>query len=294
MSWLDQSLEFRVEQAARRLGQAGQAAGGPDYRGFRSRAERLTELLIGAMFPRHAADAIACRDALAQAVELLEACLKPVIPLSQQPERIIRALLDRLPEVQRQLQTDLEAAYAGDPAATSLDEILLCYPAFTAIGTYRLAHILYCQHVPLLPRVMTEYAHRLTGIDIHPGAVIGDSFFIDHGTGVVIGETTTIGCRVKLYQHVTLGAKSFDVGENGALIKGIKRHPDIGNRVVIYSGATILGGDTRIGDDCVIGGNVWLTHSVEAGKMVLARAAVTDASVTRDLAAGPIWDRAAP
>ena len=132
---------------------------------------------------------------------------------------------------------------------------------------------------------MTEYAHRLTGIDIHPGARIGDSFFIDHGTGVVIGETTTIGENVKLYQHVTLGAKSFDVGEDGTLVKGIKRHPDIGDRVVIYSGATILGGNTHIGNDCVIGGSVWLTHSVEAGKMVLARTAVTDSSLTRDITA---------
>ena len=170
-------------------------------------------------------------------------------------------------------------------AARSIDEIILCYPAFLAISTYRLAHVLYRERIPTLPRVMTEYAHRLTGIDIHPGAQIGDSFFIDHGTGVVIGETTTIGENVKLYQHVTLGAKSFDVGEDGTLVKGIKRHPDIGDRVVIYSGATILGGSTHIGNDCVIGGSVWLTHSVEAGKMVLARTAVTDNSLTRDITA---------
>ena len=139
---------------------------------------------------------------------------------------------------------------------------------------------------------MTEYAHRLTGIDIHPGATIGDSFFIDHGTGVVIGETTTIGRGVKLYQHVTLGAKSFEVGEDGAPVKGIKRHPDIGDRVVIYAGATILGGKTHIGSDCVIGGSVWLTHSVEAGKMVLARAAVTDAPLTRDIMSDPVLESA--
>ncbi|MBR7010554.1 MAG: serine acetyltransferase, partial [Oscillospiraceae bacterium] len=151
---------------------------------------------------------------------------------------------------------------------------------------YRLAHVLYQERIPTLPRVMTEYAHRLTGIDIHPGARIGDSFFIDHGTGVVIGETTVIGKNVKLYQHVTLGAKSFAAEPDGSLVKHLKRHPQIGDRVVIYAGATILGGDTFIGDDCVIGGSVWLTHSVPAGKMVLARAADTDASITRDIPEG--------
>ena len=139
---------------------------------------------------------------------------------------------------------------------------------------------------------MTEYAHRLTGIDIHPGATIGESFFIDHGTGVVIGETTVIGKNVKLYQHVTLGAKSFAVGEDGTLVKGIKRHPDIGDRVVIYAGATILGGETRIGNDCVIGGSVWLTHSVPAGKMVLSRATVMDPPLTRNLEENPTLDSA--
>ena len=124
--------------------------------------------------------------------------------------------------------------------------------------------------VPLLPRMMTEYAHRLTGIDIHPGASVGSHFFIDHGTGIVIGETTTIGHHVKLYQGVTLGAKSFDLDPDGNPVKGVKRHPDIGNHVIIYAGATILGGQTVIGDGCVIGGNVWLTHSVPAGETVLA------------------------
>ena len=138
---------------------------------------------------------------------------------------------------------------------------MLAYPAFEAISIYRLAHRLYELAVPLIPRMMTEYAHRITGIDIHPGAKIGKYFFIDHGTGVVIGETCTIGDHVKLYQGVTLGAKSFALDEQGNPVKGIKRHPDIGNNVIIYAGATILGGDTVIGDDCVIGGNVWLTHS---------------------------------
>ncbi|MBR1672616.1 MAG: serine acetyltransferase [Fretibacterium sp.] len=185
------------------------------------------------------------------------------------PDTYIARLLLRLPAIQETLWTDILAAYQGDPAARGVDEVVLAYPAFTAIGAYRIAHELYLMDVPMIPRIMTEYAHQLTGIDIHPGARIGESFFIDHGTGVVIGETTTIGHRVKLYQNVTLGAKSFEAAPDGSLVKGIKRHPDIGNDVVIYAGATILGGDTVIGDHCVIGGNVWLTRSVEAGSTVL-------------------------
>ena len=253
----------------------------PDCRGLRTEAERFTDWTIGALFPRFSANQAMKESLLERAVERLERILTRIV-VSTRSESVIRTFLENLPEVKRQLQTDLLAAYQGDPAANSIDEIILCYPAFTAISTYRLAHILYRENVPLLPRMMTEYAHRLTGIDIHPGAVIGDSFFIDHGTGVVIGETATIGCNVKLYQHVTLGAKSFEMGENGALIKGMKRHPDIGDRVVIYSGATILGGETHIGNDCVIGGSVWLTHSVPSGKTVLARAAITDAPLTKD------------
>lgn len=254
-----------------------------DYCGFRARVEKLTDLLIHVLFPRHAPQDTDRQSNLESAVELLSSCMDTILPSSPLPAVAISALLASLPEIRRQLETDLQAAYAGDPAARSLDEIILCYPAFTAISTYRLAHILYREQIPLLPRVMTEYAHRLTGIDIHPGATIGDYFFIDHGTGVVIGETTTIGEHVKLYQHVTLGAKSFDVAADGTLVKGVKRHPDIGDRVVVYSGATILGGETHIGSDCVIGGSVWLTHSVEAGKMVLARAAVTDTPLTKDV-----------
>ena len=260
-----------------------------DRRGLRLEVERLTELLIDVLFPRFASSETSREARLEQAVELLEHTLER-ISSSLRSEEIVRSLLENLPEVERQLKSDLVAAYQGDPAAKSIDEVILCYPAFTAISTYRLAHILYRENVPLLPRMMTEYAHRLTGIDIHPGASIGDSFFIDHGTGVVIRETTTIGTNVKLYQHVTLGAKSFEVGEDGTLVKGIKRHPDIGDRVVIYSGATILGGETQIGNDCIIGGSVWLTHSIPAGKMVLARAAVTDAPLTKELMTCPILD----
>ena len=282
---MEHGTDALIREAAEKLDRTETEAGQPaqDFCGFRRRAEQMTDLLIEALFPRHAEAPISREETLRQAMALMDSCLRNVLPATARPEGVLRSLLSRLPEIRRQLGTDLEAAYRGDPAARSLDEIILCYPAFTAISTYRLAHVLYQERIPTLPRVMTEYAHRLTGIDIHPGATIGDSFFIDHGTGVVIGETTTIGRDVKLYQHVTLGAKSFAVGDDGTLVKGIKRHPDIGDRVVIYSGATILGGNTHIGNDCVIGGSVWLTHSVEAGKMVLARAAVTDSSLTRDI-----------
>ena len=203
-----------------------------------------------------------------RAYDALTRCLTCVCENESEASRKALELIDSLPGILEILKTDIRAGYEGDPAAKSIDEIILTYPAFQAISIYRMAHKLYQMNIPLVPRMMTEYAHRITGIDIHPGATIGPYFFIDHGTGVVIGETTTIGEHVKLYQHVTLGAKSFEVGEDGTLVKGIKRHPDIGDRVVIYAGATILGGETVIGDDCVIGGNVWLTHSIPAGETV--------------------------
>ncbi len=273
----------RVAAAALVLAENGHSEEDRSFRGFRQNAEQLTDRLIAAMFPSYAAASLSRESALLEAAELLSVCLDRVLPQGRDPEQVVDRLFHALPEVQRQLRTDLVAAYEGDPAAASVEEIILCYPAFPAIAAYRLAHMLYLEKVPLLPRMMTEYAHRTTGIDIHPGATIGDSFFIDHGTGVVIGETTTIGKNVKLYQHVTLGAKSFELGPDGNPVKGIKRHPDIGDRVVIYAGATILGGQTCIGSDCVIGGSVWLTRSVEAGKMVLASAAVTEGHLTRDI-----------
>lgn len=177
-------------------------------------------------------------------------------------DEIVMDLINKLPEIREILQTDIQAAYNGDPAALSLEEILFSYPSIIAITIHRIAHELYEAGVPIIPRIMSEHAHSLTGIDIHPGAKIGEYFFIDHGTGVVIGETSTIGKNVKIYQGVTIGAKSFPLDENGNPIKGIKRHPDIGDNVVIYAGATILGGDTVIGHDSVIGGNIWLTQSV--------------------------------
>jgi serine O-acetyltransferase len=170
-------------------------------------------------------------------------------------------LLARIPEIRDRIALDIEAAFVGDPAAQFAEEIILAYPGLQAIAVQRLAHVLYRKDIPVVPRVMTEYAHSRTGIDIHPGAVLGERFFIDHGTGVVIGETTTIGNHVKVYQGVTLGAKSFEQDAEGKILKGTKRHPDIGDRVTIYSGATILGA-VSIGDGSVIGGNVWLTDDV--------------------------------
>jgi len=179
-------------------------------------------------------------------------------------------LLRRLPEVRKVLEQDVEAAYKGDPAARSHHEIIFSYPGLEAITTYRVAHELYSLGVPFIPRMMTEFAHSKTGIDIHPGARIGPGFFIDHGTGVVIGETCDIGIGVKLYQGVTLGALSFTKDDDGALLKGsYKRHPTLKDGVVVYANATILGGQTILGERAVIGSNVWLTESVPPDTTVL-------------------------
>jgi serine O-acetyltransferase len=177
----------------------------------------------------------------------------------QQAAEIVAAFLDRIPAVREILATDVQAAFDSDPAAKSTDETIFCYPGLFAISIHRLAHEFYNLDVPLLPRIMSEYAHSLTGIDIHPGAKLGHSFFIDHGTGVVIGETTETGSNVKLYQGVTLGALAPHFGQ---MLRGQKRHPTIEDDVTIYAGATILGGDTTIGKGSVIGGNVFLTASV--------------------------------
>ena len=171
-------------------------------------------------------------------------------------------VLSRFPELRKLIQTDVTAAYHGDPAARSIEEIILAYPCVLVISLQRFAHVLHTLGVPLLPRMITEYAHERTGADLHPGAEIGTHFFIDHCTGVVIGETARLGNHVKLYQGVTLGAKSFEVDTAGNPVKGVKRHPDIGENVTIYAHATILGGDTHIGAHSVIGGNVWLLESI--------------------------------
>ena len=174
------------------------------------------------------------------------------------------AFISQLPEIREKLHTDVIAAYNGDPAAKSFGEVIFCYPSIRAISNYRIAHALLLLEVPLIPRIITEMAHSETGIDIHPGATIGNYFTIDHGTGVVIGETATIGTNVKMYQGVTLGAKSFPLDEDGNPIKGIPRHPHIGKNVIIYSNSTILG-TISVGDGAVIGGNLWVDKDVPAG-----------------------------
>lgn len=268
--------------------------GGFSGYGMKSKLKQLIWLLRCAMYPNIYSESLVRPQAarafvtsrLQQAAELLSEMCASVMTATctqqnkgtpvcdacaEKADRAVCDFMDSLCEIARVLNTDIQAAYEGDPAARSFEEILLAYPAFEAISIFRLAHRLYELQVPLLPRMMTEYAHQHTGIDIHPGASIGEYFFIDHGTGVVIGETTVIGHHVKLYQGVTLGAKSFDNDENGNPVKGVKRHPQVGNHVVIYAGATILGGDTVIGDGCIIGGSVWLTHSVPAGQVVYNR-----------------------
>lgn len=241
-----------------------------NYEAYKNNIEKGLNYFINAMFPGYAGKPE--EPSIGEDIEThyLRGGYTCMIKVGLAEEKALE-LVRRIPSVYKMLQEDVVAAYRGDPAAKSVDEIILAYPAFLAIAAYRVAHELYLMKESVIARLMTEYAHRKTGIDIHPGATIGKRFFIDHGTGVVIGETTTIGHDVKLYQHVTLGAKSFDTAPDGSLVKGIKRHPDIGNNVVIYSGATILGGDTKIGNNCVIGGNVWLTESVVSGETVLAR-----------------------
>ena len=244
----------------------------------------IVEALCGALFPMrlgppdlqqenedffvgHTLD-IALRGLLEQVrIEVRHAGSDQPDVSSRQATAILRDFAAALPGIRRALDSDVEAAYRGDPAARSVDEVLLCYPGVLAVIHHRLGHQLYRLGVPLLARMVAELAHSVTGIDIHPGAQIGDGFFIDHGTGVVIGETAIIGSRVRLYQAVTLGAKRFPVGDDGQLQKGLPRHPIVEDDVVIYAGATILGRVT-IGRGSVIGGNVWLTRSLPPGSYV--------------------------
>ncbi|MBW1882038.1 MAG: serine acetyltransferase [Deltaproteobacteria bacterium] len=200
---------------------------------------------------------------------LHELLLQVDLPPRQSAEEITIRFVASLVEMRTMLSLDVEAAYDGDPAAKGYDEIVVAYPAIRALAIHRIAHQLSNYGVPLLPRIMSEYAHDRTGIDIHPGAQIGERFFIDHGTGVVIGETAVIGDRVRLYQGVTLGATSL---RDSSSLRGKKRHPTIEDDVTIYAGATILGGETVIGEGSIIGGNVWLTQSVPKGSRVMAEA----------------------
>jgi serine O-acetyltransferase len=187
-------------------------------------------------------------------------------------EQVVLSLFQRLPQIRATLNQDLVAAFEGDPAAKSIEEIIFSYPAVQAITAHRVAHELYVAGVPIIPRIISEYAHSRTGVDIHPGARIGPRFFLDHGTGVVVGETSVIGSNVKIYQGVTLGALSTRRTDHTGALRSDKRHPTIEDNVTIYAGATILGGETVIGAGSVIGGNVWLTQSVPPGSKIFGRA----------------------
>lgn len=198
--------------------------------------------------------------------------------------------VERVPDVRERLAAEVQAAYDGDPAAEGLAEIILAYPGLLAVTIYRFAHELYEMEVPLMPRIMGEHAHQLTGIDIHPGAKIGRSFFIDHGTGVVIGETAEIGDNVKIYQGVTLGALSFAKDERGRIIRGTKRHPTVGHNVTIYANAIVLGGNTKVGDGAVLGGSVFVTQSVAGGHQVAIAPPSLRVRPPVDPQADPSWD----
>ena len=245
--------------------------------------QRLREVLFPGYFTREKLDPVNLAYSMGQTVSVLFDQISEQIchsvrhdcfrynqdcsECAQTANEVSLAFLESVPELREILATDVAAVYAGDPAAKSTDEIIFSYPGIFALMVYRVAHKLHILAVPLLPRIMTEYAHSITGIDIHPGAEIGEGFVIDHGTGVVIGETTVIGARVQLYQGVTLGAKSFPLDDDGNPIKGIARHPVVEDDVVIYSGATILGRVT-IGRGSVIGGNVWLTRNVPPDSLI--------------------------
>ena len=202
-----------------------------------------------------------------ETTELCQDC--PRSALMKQAENIVDEFLAEIPTLREYLATDMEAAFCGDPAACGSEEIILSYPGIYAVTTYRVAHELWKRKVPLIPRIFTEHAHSVTGIDIHPGATIGKYFFIDHGTGIVIGETTEIGDNVKIYQGVTLGGLSTRKGQE---LKGVKRHPTLGNNVTIYSGASVLGGETVLGDNVTVGGNTFVIHSIPSNTRVSARA----------------------
>ena len=284
MSSLNEWMRSEARETAKKLARINsdevlrKAAGGF---GMRQRANALLETIKAALFPSlYEAGAVSDTHLTALAEERLYTASEQLLSIAYdltdpwEAESITLAFMQRVLHIREMLTTDLEAAYLGDPAARSVEEILLSYPSVEAVSTYRIAHELFVLKLPMVPRIMTEAAHAKTGIDIHPGATIGDHFFIDHGTGVVIGETCVIGNNVKLYQGVTLGAKSFQLDENGNPVKGVKRHPNIEDDVVIYAGATILGGDVTVGRGSVVGGNAWITASVPPNSLVFNPAPV--------------------
>ena len=241
--------------------------------------KEMRQLMFPAYFGDSALMTLEAKDYAALLLERIETNLTKQLSLAlpgaetHRANEIARRVVEQLPQVQRQLLTDIDAIFDGDPAATSLDEIIIAYPGIFAIMVNRVAHVLFELGVPLIPRIMTEHAHSRTGIDIHPGATIGRYFFIDHGTGIVIGETTVIGDHVKIYQGVTLGALSTRGGQS---LRGKRRHPTIEDRVTIYSGASVLGGDTVIGHDAVIGGNAFITSSIAPGTRVSVKSQELD------------------
>ena len=243
----------------------------PDRSAIIALIKELRRLFFPAYFGDPQLMALPAENYAALLLERIETALTAQIALAlpedetERASQIAQSIVAELPRIQQVLLTDIEATFDGDPAAANKEEIIFAYPGLFAIFVYRIAHELYLRQVPMIPRMMTEYAHSRTGIDIHPGAQIGPWFFIDHGTGIVIGETTVIGSHVKLYQGVTLGALSTRGGQS---LRGHRRHPTIGDRVTIYSGASVLGGDTVIGHDAVIGGNAFITHSIAPGMRV--------------------------
>jgi len=243
----------------------------PELHPLKRDAERFISELLSLFFPQHSPELIASEADAAERLEALRRQLASMLvtlrsALDWKNAVDLDAFFAKLPEIQEALIKDAECIFKGDPAARSLDEVILTYPGFLAISMYRVAHELHRLGIPIAPRVITEFAHRQTGIDIHPGATIGNPFCMDHGTGIVIGETTVIGNCVKLYQGVTLGALSVDKS-----FADTRRHPTIEDRVIIYAGATILGGETVIGHDSVIGGNVWITSSIAPHSIVYRR-----------------------
>ncbi len=242
------------------------------YPGFIGR-QRLTEhnvaFHVGDLMPRIGESAFRqVYECLCYAAESQEPGKRNDRACYERAREVTLIFLESIPKIRERLAGDVQAAYDGDPAALNLNEVILAYPGLLAISVHRLAHVLYDLHVPLMPRIMAEWAHAETGIDIHPGARIGHNFFIDHGTGVVIGETTDIGDNVKLYQGVTLGALSFPKDERGRVIREAKRHPTVCDHVTIYAGAIVLGGDTVLGEHSVIGGSVFVTSSVPSHSVV--------------------------
>lgn len=227
----------------------------------------FVETVLAILFPQHSHGSALNREALNTMIDKISNALtrlcQPVVPNETELTAFVSSFIEELPHFHSLLLEDAKAIFKGDPAATSIDEVILAYPGLLAIAVYRIAHWIFLRNIPVVPRMISEQAHRLTGIDIHPGATIGRSFVIDHGTGIVIGETTIIHDNVKMYQGVTLGALSVDKA-----MANTKRHPTIEEDVVIYANATILGGDTVIGAGSVVGGNVWLTESLAPGSRV--------------------------